>query len=174
VKDEYKQLYFNATTHFQMQILKFKKLNLDTTNSDLNPEDCVDLIYVLREAKELYKGLEKELNKLSTKLQGVACLHCVREEQSKISTEYCTGISNVELIPKIPAKRYYDPELFDKVMNRLNIPEELIESEVVRPNWPALKDYAKEQTAQGKDWPGMEETNAIFKMQVRKKREILD
>jgi hypothetical protein len=176
MRTSYQQFYFDAICHLQGQVVAVKKLRVNITDPNEPPslEDIVDLIYTLRESKRIYEETLKDLNKLYAFSQQMACLLGVRDETEVVKTEYCTGSLNPKTHPKIPSKRRYNPEQFDELMKRLNIPEELIEKEVVRPNWSAIQDYIVEKTAQGELWPGYDESFMTYEVSIHKRQDILD
>ena len=152
-------------------------LELDSLKGELGESDKAeyhaDNVYAMREAEKYAEELLKEIRKAHTTCQKVACLICMKTLRDGIITDYCSGKPVTKIVPKVPAKRRYDPEGFDKLMAFIGVSEEVYLSELVRFNWPEVIKFCNDRLSEGKNLPcKIDDEMNHYGFTVRKRKEI--
>jgi hypothetical protein len=157
-------------------------ISLRTQIPNLNLGELADLACAMRETLRMLEDVEKSIKEVQKSAEKFCTLSWMNEsqisgEQYRIKTKYCSAEPKIKQFPKFPSKRRYNPEAFDRIMQGLGIPQELIESEIVRPNWEPFTDWFSTRQQAGLPVPeGIDpsETYTEYSLSIRKLKDVLD
>jgi hypothetical protein len=178
--DRAKQMYRDAQAAHRK--LYEQVVSLREEIKTLNLAELTDLAYAMREAVELLDDTKKALNEIQRMAEKYATLNWMQEsqvlgEQFRIKTEYCSAEPKIKQFPKFPQKRRIDPDKFDKLMAGIGVPQELIESEALRPNWEGFTNWFSHRQSQGLPVPdGIDptETYTEYTLAIRKIKDVME
>lgn len=148
-----------------------------TMNDPTNLADLADLCLVIKQAQDLVKELQTQLNKCLELSSQLICAQWTQQEMSEpIRTPYTTCIPHIKMMVKFPNKKH-QPEEYKKFCEHFGVSEELINSGAMQPHWPSMIEYITGLMEQGfPPPPGCDPTSLypVYSVTSRKNQEILD
>lgn len=126
----------------------------DEIRKQLNLEEIVDVIAILKRSEDLLRDSKTEVSKNFGNLEEVACRLYVASGSigEPIRTEWVTGSPNAKTLPKIPSKKN-DLEAFTQLCSHFGLNSEAINYECFRPHWPGMVEYITQCEADFKPLP---------------------
>ena len=116
--------------------------------------ELADLGYALREANKLMEDSCVELRKLQKMTSQLFCLLWAMDPlaQDRVRTDWCTCAGVVKTVCNPPSQEK-DPELFEKLMTALGVPEEAVKTGALKLSFDGLGDWMTHAQRQGMNLP---------------------
>jgi len=131
--------------------------------------DMTNMLYVLREISKFADDLRKEIDGIASILEKVICaLYIVKNLDDPIRASLVTGSPTIRQGVKLP-KQSKDPDKYNELMAHFGISHDVAESNLVRPHWPGVCQYATTLAEEGKPLPpgiNPEDTYSVYSVRL--------
>ena len=139
--------------------------------------ELTDYTYAFRDASKLLEDSAKDARKAQKRASDIACMLWVQQSTNgayldNIPTEFCTGTPQVKMAGRVPRP---DTAEYNELLRFLGMPEDLVNSGIMRTHWPSFVDYVTRLSEEGKPLPpGVDPktTYPIYELRLRKTKSV--
>jgi hypothetical protein len=135
-----------------------------------SPEELTDIGWICKKMYEQLDDIRKEVDKLQSLAEKIACLKAATVGATKIVGQLATGTVDVSMSANTPHPTR-NPEDFAKLCDYLGIPDEVVQNDLIHQfHWPSFKEYFSKCMSQGKPAPpgiDLEKTHTHYKLKYR-------
>lgn len=165
--------YYKLVKHTHAELYKSCKELFESVGSCTDLKELVDYAYAFRDASKLLEDCAKEARKAQKRAADIACVLWVQasatsEQDDTVKTEYCSGTPQVKFAGRVPRPGTSE---YDELLRYLGMPDDLVNSGVMRTHWPSFVDYLTRRAEEGKPLPpgvNPETTYPVYELRLRK------